>query len=67
MNDSSSAYRAKLQRILDAQSKIKEINKARQADGEEKQINKDNDPQLLGEAKNAMDDMADMVITHRTS
>ena len=35
MNDSSSAYHAKLQRILDAQSKIKDINKARQADGGE--------------------------------
>ena len=65
MNDSSSAYHAKLQRILDAQSKIKEISKVRQADGEEKRVNKeDNDLQLMGEAKNAMDDIADMIVSH---
>ena len=39
MNDTSSAYHAKLQRILDAQSKIKDINKTWQADGEEKRVN----------------------------
>ena len=65
MNENSSAYHAKLQRILDAQSKITEINKARQADGEEKRVNKeDNDPQLMGEAKTAMHDMLDMIVSH---
>ena len=64
MNENSSAYHAKLQRILDAQSKIKEINEARQADGEEKRVNKDNDPQLMGEAKTAMRDMADIIVNH---
>ena len=64
-NENSSAYHAKLQRILDAQSKITEINKARQADGEEKRVNKeDNDPQLLGAAKSAMHDMLDMIVNH---
>ena len=65
MNENSSAYHAKLQKILDAQSKIKEINEGRQADGEEKQVNKENnDPQLMGEAKIAMYDMADMIDNH---
>ena len=65
MNENSSAYHAKLQRILDAQSKITDINKARQADGEEKRVNKeDNDPQLMGEAKTAMHDMLDMIVNH---
>ena len=54
-----------MQKILDAQSKVKEINDARQADGEQRMVNKeDNDPQLMGEAKNAMHDMADMIISH---
>ena len=65
MSESSSTYHAKLQRILDAQSKIKEINEARQADGEEKWVNKeDNDLKLMGEAKTAMHDMADMIVNH---
>ena len=40
------------------QSKIKDINEARQADGEEKRINKDTGLKLLGEAKYAMEDIA---------
>ena len=45
--------------------KIKEINEARQADSEEKRVNKeDNDPQLMAEAKTAMHDMADMIINN---
>ena len=44
MNENSSAYHAKLQRMLDARSKIKEINQARQADGEEKRVNKEDNP-----------------------
>ena len=64
MNENSSAYHAKLQRILDAQSMIKEINEARQADGEEKWVNKDNDLKLMGEAKTAMHDMANVIVNH---
>ena len=69
MNDDSSAYHDKLQKILDAQSKMTEINEARKADGEEKRVNKedDDDPQLMGEAKTAMHDMADMLVNHSTS
>ena len=52
MNVHSCAYHAKLQTILDAQSKIKEINKARETDGVEKKVSKeDNNPQLPGEAR----------------
>ena len=51
--------------MLDAQSKIKAINKARQADGEEMPVNRgDNDLQLIGEAKTAMHDMVDMIVNH---
>ena len=69
MNEDSSAYHDKLQKILDAQSKITEINEARQADGEEKRVNKedDDDPQLMGEAKTAMHDMADMLVNNSTT
>ena len=69
MNEDSSAYHDKLQKILDAQSKMTEINEARKADGEEKRVNKedDEDPQLMGEAKTAMHDMADMLVNHSTS
>ena len=45
-----------------------EINEVRKADGEEKRVNKeDDDPQLMGEAKTAMHDMADMLVKHYTS
>ena len=45
--------------MLEAQSNIKKINEARHADGEEK-ISKDDEPQLMGEAKTAMNDVIDM-------
>ena len=32
-----------------------------------KRVNKDDDPQLMGEAKTAMHDMADMLVNHSTS
>ena len=68
MNEDSSAYRDRLQKILDAQSKMTEINEARKADSEEKRVNKDDDnPQLMGEAKTAMHDMTDMLVNHSTS
>ena len=51
------------------QSKMMDIGEARQADGEEKRVNKedDDDPQLMGEAKTAMHDMTDMLVNHSTS
>ena len=62
MTDDSSAYHEKLQKMLEAQSKIKDITEARQADSDEQRVsNDDNDPQLMGEAKNAMHDMFDMM------
>ena len=52
MNENSSANHDKLQKMLDAQSKVIDINEARKADGEEKRVNKedDDDPQLMIEA-----------------
>ena len=65
MNVDSSAYHDKLQKILEAQSTVKDINEARQADGEEQRVSKeDNDPQLIGEAKSAMHDMLDIMDSH---
>ena len=56
----SSNYYAKLQVMLAARSNVKQINEARQADGEEKLSKEDDDPQLIGEAKTAMHDVLDM-------
>ena len=61
MTDDSSAYHEILQKILETQSKIKDLTEARQADGDEQRVNNDNDPKLMGEAKNAMHDMFDMM------
>ena len=59
VNTDCSSYHARLQ-ILEAQSNIK-INEARHADGEEEKISKEDDePQLMGEAKTAMNDVIDM-------
>ena len=51
---------------MDAQSKIKEINKAREADGVEQKVSKgDNNQQLPGEAKSAMHDISQyLMATH---
>ena len=50
-----------MQKILKAQSNIKKINEARQADGLEEKVNKeDDDPQLLGEAKTAMKEVVEI-------
>ena len=54
MNVDSSAYHNKLQKILEAQSTVKDINEARQADGAEQVSKQDNDPQLIGTAKSCM-------------
>ena len=56
-----SAYHSRLQKILQAQASIKKINDARQADGEEHTISKEDDePQLMGEARAAMKDLFDI-------
>ena len=47
--------------MLKAQSNILKINEARQADGVEEKVNKeDDDPQLMGEAKTAMKEVVEM-------
>ena len=41
-----------------AQSNVRQINEARQAEGQEEKVSKDDDdPQLIGEAKTAMNDI----------
>ena len=63
VSSDSSAYHAKLKRMFEAQSNIKKINEARLANGKEESVSKkDDDPQLMGEAKTAMNDMFDMNI-----
>ena len=57
----SSKHHAKIKIALEALSNVKKINEARQADGEEEQVNKEDDePQLIGEAKTAMSDVLDL-------
>ena len=64
IKEDSSTYHDKLQKILYAQSKMTEINEARQAESEEKRVNKDNDhPHLMDEAKITMHDMAAPCLT----
>ena len=47
--------------MMQAQANVKKINDARQADGEEHTISKEDDePQLMGEARAAMKDLFDM-------
>ena len=47
--------------MLQAQANVKKINDARQADGEEHKISKkDDEPQLMGEARAAMKDLFDI-------
>ena len=61
VSSDSSAYHAKLKRMLEAQSNIKKINEARLANGKEEKVSKEDEyPQLMGEAKTAMNDMFDM-------
>ena len=52
-----SAYHCRLQKVLQPQANI---NHARQADGEEHRISKDDEPQLMGEARAAMKELFDM-------
>ena len=50
VSSDSSAYHVKLKRLLEAQSNIKQINKARLASGPEERVNKnDDDPQVMGD------------------
>ena len=58
VSSKSSTYHAKLKVMLAARSNVKGINEARQANGQEVKISKeDDDPQLIGEAKTAMNDV----------
>ena len=46
---------------MEAQSNIRKVNEARQSEGVEEKINKEeNEPQLMGEAKTAMANMFDL-------
>ena len=57
----SKAYKEKLQMALQAQATAKEINEARRAEAkdesEEKDNKEDEEPQLMGEANSAMNDL----------
>ena len=57
-----SAYHARLQAMLKAQQKLKAISDARKSDVANKEPSREleNHPQLLGEAKSAMQDVHDM-------
>ena len=61
-NDNCSAYHAWLQTMLKAQAKLKAISDARKSDTADEESSKelDDHPQLLGEAKLAMQDVHDM-------
>ena len=61
VSSKSSRYHAKLKVMLSAASNVKKIKEARQHDGQEEVVKKeDDDPQLFGEAKTAMTDVLDM-------
>ena len=61
MSSRSSRHHAKVKRALQALSNVKKINEARQADGKEEEVSKEDDePQLIVEAKTAMNDVLDM-------
>ena len=50
--------------MLEAAANVIKINEAREADGKDEKVNeKDNDPQLIGEAKTAMIDVVSMNIS----
>ena len=61
MSNKSCSYHAKLEAMLAAQSNVRQINEARQAEGQEEKVDKDDDdPQLIGEARTAMNDVVDI-------
>ena len=57
LNNKVSDYHDKLKTMLAARSNVQKINAARQKEGEEKSVEEDDDPQLIGEAKTAMTDV----------
>ena len=61
-NDNCSAYHSRLQKILALQATLKKIDENREADVEaqQPQNKEDDDPQVEGEAKAAMQDVVDM-------
>ena len=61
-NDDCTSYHERLQNMLEARLAVRVINEARQAEDvqEEPENVPDDEPQLLGEARSAMDDLADM-------
>ena len=61
-NDNCSAYHSRLQKILALQATVNKIDEAREADVEDEQpeYEEDDDPQVEGEAKAAMQDVVDM-------
>ena len=61
-NDNCSAYHSRLEKILALQATVKKIDEAREADVEDEQpeYEEDDDPQVEGEAKAAMQDVVDM-------
>ena len=63
-SSSSSLHHEKLQKMLKAQSKTKEINKARHESGvnNEKPNAEDDGPQVEGEAKSVIDDVLDISV-----
>ena len=61
LSNQSSSHHSKLKTMLAAASTVKVINDARQAEKlEEKEVEEDDEPQLLGEARTAMSDVLDM-------
>ena len=64
LSNKSSDYHAKLKVTLEAAANVKIINEAREADDKEEKVSEeDDDPQLIGEAKTAMDDVVSMSIS----
>ena len=64
LSSKSASHHDKLKTMLAAASNVKSINDARQAnEPEEKEIADDNEPQLIGAAKTAMNDVLDMNVS----
>ena len=59
-NDECSRYHERLQAMLKAQSTLRKINEARKAEAVQQESKEDEEIQVLGEAKSAMQDMAEM-------
>ena len=60
-SDNCQNYHSRLQTMLKAKANLKAIREARQTDGkEEAVVEKQNDPELPGEAKSAMNDMCEI-------